>query len=44
MKINVNNVNVLCLCRNPTRGIIINQPIGSDVYKGVLKDYTGEVK
>lgn len=28
---------------NPTRGIIINQPNGSDVYKGVLKDYTGEV-
>ncbi|PNF30184.1 Legumain [Cryptotermes secundus] len=27
---------------NPTRGIIVNQPNGSDVYKGVLKDYTGE--
>jgi len=27
---------------NPTKGIIINQPNGSDVYGGVLKDYTGE--
>ncbi|KAI4871389.1 hypothetical protein NFI96_015111 [Prochilodus magdalenae] len=28
--------------RNPTKGIIINQPNGSDVYKGVLKDYIGD--
>jgi len=27
---------------NPTKGIIINQPNGSDVYSGVLKDYTGQ--
>ncbi|XP_075048378.1 legumain [Mixophyes fleayi] len=27
---------------NPTKGIIINRPNGSDVYAGVLKDYTGE--
>lgn len=27
---------------NPTKGIIINQPNGSDVYGGVLKDYTGQ--
>lgn len=27
---------------NPTPGIIINRPNGSDVYEGVLKDYTGE--
>ncbi|XP_013885700.1 legumain [Austrofundulus limnaeus] len=27
---------------NPTPGIIINQPNGSDVYKGVPKDYTEE--
>uniref|UniRef100_A0A8C3WLE1 Legumain n=1 Tax=Catagonus wagneri TaxID=51154 RepID=A0A8C3WLE1_9CETA len=27
---------------NPTPGIVINRPNGSDVYKGVLKDYTGE--
>lgn len=27
---------------NPTPGIVINRPGGSDVYKGVLKDYTGE--
>eukprot|EP00795_Rhopilema_esculentum_P002636 gene2636-835_t len=26
---------------NPTKGIIINQPNGPDVYKGVPKDYTG---
>jgi legumain len=26
---------------NPTKGIIINHPNGGDVYKGVLKDYTG---
>lgn len=29
--------------RNPTPGILINKPNGSDVYKGVPKDYTGEV-
>ncbi|KAK3573968.1 hypothetical protein QTP86_034118 [Hemibagrus guttatus] len=27
---------------NPTRGVIINRPNGSDVYKGVLKDYIGD--
>lgn len=27
---------------NPTPGIIINHPNGSDVYKGALKDYTGD--
>ncbi|XP_019488463.1 PREDICTED: legumain [Hipposideros armiger] len=27
---------------NPTPGIVINRPNGSDVYEGVLKDYTGE--
>ncbi|MCI4376912.1 hypothetical protein PGIGA_G00193910 [Pangasianodon gigas] len=27
---------------NPTPGEIINRPNGSDVYKGVLKDYVGE--
>ncbi|XP_075386770.1 legumain [Tenrec ecaudatus] len=27
---------------NPTPGIVVNRPNGSDVYKGVLKDYTGE--
>lgn len=27
---------------NPTKGKIINQPDGSDVYDGVLKDYTGQ--
>lgn len=27
---------------NPTPGVVINRPNGSDVYKGVLKDYTGE--
>ncbi|XP_054159327.1 legumain-like [Oppia nitens] len=27
---------------NPTPGIVINRPEGSDVYKGVPKDYTGE--
>ncbi|CAJ0952976.1 unnamed protein product [Ranitomeya imitator] len=27
---------------NPTKGIIINRPNGSDVYAGVPKDYTGE--
>jgi len=35
---------VLCFYRNPTKGIIINQPNGSDVYGGVLKDYTGQVQ
>lgn len=29
---------------NPTPGIVINRPNGSDVYAGVLKDYTGEVR
>ncbi|KAM4691022.1 legumain [Rhinophrynus dorsalis] len=27
---------------NPTKGIIINRPNGTDVYAGVPKDYTGE--
>ncbi|XP_076830314.1 legumain [Brachyhypopomus gauderio] len=27
---------------NPTPGVVINRPNGSDVYKGVLKDYTGD--
>ncbi|TRY93359.1 hypothetical protein DNTS_032854 [Danionella cerebrum] len=27
---------------NPTPGVIINRPNGSDVYKGVLKDYIGD--
>ena len=30
--------------RNPTPGIVINRPNGSDVYHGVPKDYTGEVR
>lgn len=30
--------------RNPTKGVIINHPNGSDVYKGVLKDYVGKVR
>lgn len=29
---------------NPTPGVVINRPNGSDVYAGVLKDYTGEVR
>ncbi|CAI9561102.1 unnamed protein product [Staurois parvus] len=28
--------------QNPTKGIIINRPNGTDVYAGVLKDYTKE--
>jgi legumain len=28
--------------QNPTKGEIINHPNGSDVYKGVLKDYVGK--
>ncbi|PKA61188.1 Vacuolar-processing enzyme gamma-isozyme [Apostasia shenzhenica] len=27
---------------NPTPGVIINHPLGGDVYAGVPKDYTGE--
>ncbi|XP_041122497.1 legumain-like isoform X2 [Polyodon spathula] len=27
---------------NPTKGIVINRPNGTDVYKGVVKDYIGE--
>ncbi|XP_014824313.1 PREDICTED: legumain [Poecilia mexicana] len=27
---------------NPTPGILINKPNGTDVYKGVLKDYVGD--
>jgi len=26
---------------NPTKGVVVNHPDGGDVYKGVLKDYTG---
>ncbi|GBN78522.1 Legumain [Araneus ventricosus] len=29
---------------NPTPGIIINHPKGNDVYKGVPKDYIGQVR
>lgn len=29
--------------RNPTPGMLINRPNGSDVYRGVPKDYTGDV-
>lgn len=28
---------------NPTPGVVINRPNGTDVYKGVLKDYIGDV-
>ncbi|MGH0179834.1 UNVERIFIED_CONTAM: hypothetical protein FKN15_022378 [Acipenser sinensis] len=28
---------------NPTKGIVINRPNGTDVYKGVVKDYIGEL-
>uniref|UniRef100_A0A1A8IRC4 Legumain n=1 Tax=Nothobranchius kuhntae TaxID=321403 RepID=A0A1A8IRC4_NOTKU len=28
--------------QNPTPGVVINRPNGTDVYKGVPKDYTGE--
>jgi len=28
--------------QNPTKGVIINHPNGSDVYKGVPKDYVGK--
>jgi len=27
--------------QNPTKGVVVNHPDGGDVYKGVLKDYTG---
>ncbi|CAN9501968.1 unnamed protein product [Ophioblennius macclurei] len=27
---------------NPTPGVVINRPNGTDVYKGVVKDYTGD--
>lgn len=29
--------------KNPTPGVIINHPKGGDVYKGVPKDYTGDL-
>uniref|UniRef100_A0A8C7TJ83 Legumain n=1 Tax=Oncorhynchus mykiss TaxID=8022 RepID=A0A8C7TJ83_ONCMY len=29
--------------QNPTPGVVINRPNGTDVYKGVPKDYTGDV-
>ncbi len=28
--------------RNPTKGVIINRPNGTNVYKGIIKDYTKE--
>ncbi|KAH7963251.1 hypothetical protein HPB52_020305 [Rhipicephalus sanguineus] len=28
---------------NPTRGVVVNRPSGTDVYKGVPKDYTGDL-
>ena len=28
--------------RNPTKGVIINRPNGTNVYKGTIKDYTKE--
>lgn len=31
-------------CRNPYKGNIINQPNGTNVYPGVLKDYTKKVR
>lgn len=34
---------IINVSRNPTPGILINRPNGSDVYKGVPKDYTGDV-
>lgn len=35
---------MFCLTyRNPTKGIVINRPNGTDVYAGVPKDYTKEV-
>lgn len=40
--LNLSHVGV-CVPRNPTPGQIINRPNGSDVYKGVLKDYIGDV-
>lgn len=29
--------------RNPTKGVIINEPDGENVYAGLIKDYVGEV-
>lgn len=37
------NHGVCFFSSNPTPGILINRPNGTDVYKGVPKDYTGEV-
>lgn len=37
------NLSHIFVSSNPTPGIVINRPNGSDVYKGVPKDYTGEV-
>jgi len=34
---------VIFNCRNPTKGIIINEPNGENVYAGLIKDYVGEV-
>ena len=39
-----NSFTFVSRCRNPTKGIIINQPRGDDVYHGVPKDYTGAVR
>lgn len=33
----------LSVTRNPTPGVVINRPNGTDVYKGVPKDYTQDV-
>lgn len=37
------SLNHIYASRNPTPGILINRPNGSDVYKGVPKDYTRDV-
>uniref|UniRef100_A0A8C5WWR5 Legumain n=2 Tax=Laticauda laticaudata TaxID=8630 RepID=A0A8C5WWR5_LATLA len=36
------NIHPFSISSNPTKGIIINRPNGTDVYKGVLKDYTND--
>lgn len=41
--INIMTVDCFSVSSNPTPGVIINRPNGSDVYKGVLKDYIGDV-
>lgn len=37
------NLPHIIISSNPTPGILINRPNGTDVYKGVPKDYTGDV-